>query len=107
MSSVKEVSDVTFDTEVLQSDMPVLIDFYATWCGPCKIMAPVIDEIARDYAGRMKVVKIDVDEAQETVTHFGVTAMPTFIVLRNGQETFRRLGAAPKAAFVKDLERVL
>jgi thioredoxin 1 len=107
MSNVKEVSDGTFEAEVLQSDTPVLVDFYAQWCGPCKIMAPVIDEIARDYAGKLKVVKVDVDEAQETAASFGVTAMPTFVVVDKGREKFRRLGAAPKAAFVLELNRVL
>jgi thioredoxin 1 len=107
MSKVKEVSDVTFEAEVLQADTPVLVDFYAQWCGPCKMMAPVIDEIARDYAGKLKVVKVDVDESQETAATFGVTAMPTFVVVHKGRETYRRLGAAPKAAFVQELDRVL
>jgi len=107
MSNVKEVSDGTFEAEVLKSSPPVLIDFYATWCGPCKMMAPVIDEVAKDYAGKLKVVKIDVDEAAETAAAMGVTAMPTFIVLKDGQEVWRRLGAAPKAAFVNELQGVI
>jgi thioredoxin 1 len=107
MSNVKEVSDGTFEAEVLKSSTPVLIDFYATWCGPCKMMAPVIDEVAKDYAGKLKVVKIDVDEASETAAAMGVTAMPTFIVLKDGQEVWRRLGAAPKATFVNELQGVI
>jgi thioredoxin 1 len=107
MSNVKEVSDGTFEAEVLKSTTPVLIDFYATWCGPCKMMAPVIDEVANDYAGKLKVVKIDVDAASETAASMGVTAMPTFVVLKNGQEVWRRLGAAPKAAFVNELQGVI
>lgn len=107
MSNVKEVSDGTFEAEVLKSTTPVLIDFYATWCGPCKMMAPVIDEVANDYAGKLKVVKIDVDAAGETAASMGVTAMPTFVVVKNGQEVWRRLGAAPKAAFVNELQGVL
>jgi thioredoxin 1 len=99
-----EVSDGTFEAEVLKSTTPVLIDFYATWCGPCKMMAPVIDEVAKDYAGKLKVVKIDVDAASETAATMGVTAMPTFVVLKDGKEVWRRLGAAPKAAFVNDLQ---
>jgi thioredoxin 1 len=66
MSNVKQVSDGTFEAEVLNSDTPVLIDFFAEWCGPCKMMAPVLDEVARDYAGKLKVVKVDVDESGET-----------------------------------------
>ena len=73
MSNVKQVSDGEFEAEVLKSPTPVLIDFFAEWCGPCKMMAPVIDELARDYAGRLKVVKVDVDEASETAAAFGGT----------------------------------
>src|SRR5437588_72206 len=94
-------------TSSLQSQAPVLIDFFAEWCGPCKMMAPVIDEVARDYAGKLKVVKIDVDESAETAARFGVTAMPTFIVLKDGKETYRRIGAAPKGAFVSDLRQAI
>jgi thioredoxin 1 len=107
MSNVKLVSDGTFEAEVLRADTPVLIDFFAEWCGPCKMMAPVLEEVARDYAGRLKVVKIDVDESGETAAAFGVTAMPTFVLVQNGQETFRRVGAAPKAAFVRDLQQAI
>ena len=107
MSHVKQVSDGDFDVEVLQSPTPVLIDFFAEWCGPCKMMAPVIDEVARDYAGRLKVVKVDVDESGETAARFGVTAMPTFVVVKDGKETFRRIGAASKSAFVSELREAI
>jgi thioredoxin 1 len=107
MSTVKQVSDGDFDVEVLQSPTPVLIDFFAEWCGPCKMMAPVIDEVARDYAGRLKVVKVDVDESGETAARFGVTAMPTFVVVKDGKETFRRIGAASKSAFVSELREAI
>jgi thioredoxin 1 len=107
MSHVMQVSDGTFEAEVLQAKTPVLIDFYAEWCGPCKMMAPVIDEVARTYAGKLKVVKVDVDESGETAAAFGVTAMPTFVVLKDGQEAFRRVGAAPKGAFLNEIQRAL
>ena len=107
MSNVKQVSDGTFDAEVMNSQTPVLIDFFAEWCGPCKMMAPVLDEVARDYAGRLKVVKVDVEESGETAARFGVTAMPTFVLVKNGQETFRRVGAAPKSAFVRELQQAI
>jgi thioredoxin 1 len=107
MSHVKQVSDGDFDAEVLNSKTPVLIDFFAEWCGPCKMMGPVLDEVARDYAGKLKVVKVDVDEAAETAARFGVTAMPTFVLVKDGQETYRRIGAAPKSAFVDELRKAI
>ena len=107
MSNVKEVTDTTFESEVVQSKTPVLIDFYATWCGPCKMMAPIIDEVAREYDGKLKVVKVDVDESGETAATYGVTAMPTFVVFKDGQEVWRRLGAAPKSAFVNELRQAI
>jgi thioredoxin 1 len=107
MNHVKLVSDATFEAEVLHADTPVLIDFFAEWCGPCKRMAPVLDEVARNYAGRLKVVKIDVDKSGGTAAAFGVTSMPTFVLVRNGQETFRRVGAAPKSVFVRDLQQAI
>jgi thioredoxin 1 len=107
MSNVKQVSDGTFEAEVLNSDTPVLIDFFAEWCGPCKMMAPVLDEVARDYAGKLKVVKVDVDESGETAARFGVTAMPTFVLVKNGREAFRRIGAAPKSTFVHELQQAM
>jgi thioredoxin 1 len=107
MSNVQQVTDTNFESEVVHSKTPVLIDFYATWCGPCKMMAPIIDDIAKDYAGKLKVVKVDVDESGETAATYGVTAMPTFVVFKGGQEVWRRMGAAPKAAFVSELQGVL
>ena len=107
MSNVKQVSDGTFEAEVLKSETPVLVDFFAEWCGPCKMMAPVLDEVARDYAGKLKVVKVDVDESGETAARFGVTAMPTFILVKNGREAFRRIGAAPKSTFVRELQQAI
>jgi thioredoxin 1 len=107
MSNVKQVYDGDFEAEVLKSETPVLVDFYATWCGPCKMMAPILDEVARDYSGKLKVVKVDVDESQETAAAFGVTAMPTFVVVKNGKEIYRRLGAAPKSAFVNEIKQAI
>jgi thioredoxin 1 len=107
MSNVKLVSDGTFDAEVMTSQTPVLIDFFAEWCGPCKRMAPVLDEVARDFDGKLKVVKVDVDESGEIAARFGVTAMPTFVVVKDGKELFRHVGAAPKSAFVRELQQAM
>ena len=107
MSTVKLVSDGDFDAEVLESPTPVLIDFFAEWCGPCKMMGPILDEVARDYAGKLKVVKVDVDASGETAARFDVTAMPTFVVVKDGRETFRHIGAAPKSSFVSELRRAI
>lgn len=107
MSNVKQVSDGTFEAEVMKADTPVLIDFFAEWCGPCKMMAPVLDEVARDYQGKLKVVKVDVDESGDIAARFGVTAMPTFVLLKNGQEAYRRIGAAPKPVFLSELQQAI
>jgi thioredoxin len=107
MSHVKHVSDGTFEAEVMNSDTPVLIDFFAEWCGPCKMMAPVLDEVARNYQGKLKVVKVDVEESGEAAARFGVTAMPTFVLVKDGQETYRRIGAAPRPVFLQELQQAI
>lgn len=107
MSNVPELTDADFDAEVMSSNIPVLVDFSATWCGPCKILAPVVDEIAGDFEGRLKVVKVDIDGAQETASRFGIMSVPTLMVFKGGQEIGRTVGAQPKAAIVKQLESVL
>jgi thioredoxin 1 len=103
MSNVAAVTDQNWDAEVAKSPLPVLVDFHATWCGPCKVLAPVVDEIAGDMKGKVKVVKCDVDEAQDTAASLGILSVPTLIVFRDGKEVRRRVGAGPKAAVVKEL----
>jgi thioredoxin 1 len=107
MSQVSSVTDSNFESEVVKSNTPVLVDFHATWCGPCKSLAPVIDEIARDYEGKLKVVKCDVDEAQDTASSLGIMSVPTLIVFKGGKETHRRVGGAPKSALLAELKGVL
>jgi thioredoxin 1 len=101
--SLPEVTDRTWEAEVVNSPLPVLVDFHATWCGPCKVLAPVVEEIARERAGALKVVKVDVDVASATAARLEVRSVPTLILFRDGKEVRRRVGAGPKAAVVKDL----
>ena len=101
--SLPEVTDRTFDEEVVKSPLPVLVDFHATWCGPCKVLAPVVEEIAQERKGALKVVKCDVDVASATASRLQVQSVPTLILFRDGKEVRRRVGAGPKAAVVKEL----
>jgi thioredoxin len=101
------VTDASFATDVERSPLPVLLDMWATWCGPCKIMAPVIEALAADLAGRVRVGKLDVDENPATAARFGVRSIPTLLVLRDGRELDRIVGVQPKSEIARRLERVI
>jgi thioredoxin len=96
MSAVQEVTDSNFDAEVLQSATPVLIDFWAPWCGPCRAIAPVVDELAKEYAGKLKVVKMNVDDNPQTPGRYGVRGIPNLIVFKGGKVHEQIVGAVPK-----------
>lgn len=96
MSHPVAISDASFDTEVVASDQPVLVDFWAEWCGPCRMIAPILENIADEYAGSLKVAKLDVDRNPETMTKFGVQSIPTMILFKNGQPVERIVGYMPK-----------
>ena len=92
-----------FESEVMQSELPVLVDFWETWCGPCRMVGPVVSEIAEEYEGKVKVGKVDVDEEDELAERFGVQSIPTIILFKNGEEAARQVGFAPKAKLVQML----
>ena len=92
------VSDTEFDAEVRQADTPVIVDFWAEWCGPCKQIGPALEELSEEYAGRVKVVKINVDENPEQAANLGVRGIPALFMFKNGEVISNRMGAAPKAA---------
>ena len=100
-------NDTNFDQEVLKSDIPVLVDFYADWCGPCKMMSPVVDQISNEYAGRLKVGKINVDESPNTSSQYRVMSIPTILFIKNGQVVDQVIGAVPKRQLVDKIEKLL
>jgi len=100
---IQYVSDDTFDAKVLQSPLPVLVDYWAEWCGPCRMIAPILDEIAKEYAGRLNIAKLNVDENQQTPQKFGIRGIPTLMLFKNGNIEATKVGALSKsqlAAFI-------
>jgi len=107
MANVQQVGDDSFEREVLQSPVPVLIDFWAPWCAPCRAIAPVVEEIAGDYAGKLKVVKMNVDDNPGTPARYGVRGIPNLILFQGGQVKEQIVGAVPKAQLVKAIGKVV
>ena len=101
------ITDATFEQEVLKSDVPVLVDFWAPWCGPCKMIAPVLEEIARDNEGKLKITKLNVDENQRSAGQFGVMSIPTMILFHNGSAIGQLVGFRPKAELQRILDQAL
>jgi thioredoxin 1 len=106
-ANTKTVSDSTFGADVLRSTKPVLVDFWAEWCGPCKMVAPVLEEIAAEHAGKITVAKLNIDENPETARAYRIMSIPTMSVFSGGQVVKNIVGAKPKAAILKDLEAFL
>jgi thioredoxin 1 len=107
MANVLEINDSNFEQEVGKSAVPVLVDFTATWCGPCKMLAPVIEELAGEYKGRVKVGKLDIDDNQATAQKFQIRGVPTVLLFNNGKVVDQMVGVAPKSKFQNMLTRVL
>ncbi len=104
---VVAVTEQNWETEVLKSDTPVLVDFWAQWCGPCRMVAPVLDQIAEEMDGKVRIVKLNVDENQQIAYQFQVSSIPTFILFKDGQMADRMMGAMPKTAFQSFIDRNL
>jgi thioredoxin 1 len=107
VGDVQQINDSSFDSDVLKSDLPVLIDFWAPWCGPCKAIAPVVEELAKEYAGRLKIVKMNVDDNPQTPSKYGVRGIPNLIIFKGGQVRDQIVGAVPKAQLVKAINAVV
>lgn len=107
MSSAAQVTDATFKEEVIESDVPVLVDFWAPWCGPCRMVAPVVDEISEQYKGQVKVVKINTDENPNVASQYGIRSIPTLMVFKGGQRVDMVVGAVPKTTLASTLDKYL
>jgi thioredoxin 1 len=107
MENVRELSDNDFETEVLQSSQPVLVDFWAPWCGPCRMIAPVVEELARDNQGTMKVAKINIDDSPNTAATYGVSSIPTLMIFKNGEVADRFVGVQPKKRLQEAIDQAM
>ena len=104
MSEISHVTDDTFESEVLKSDVPVLVDYWAEWCGPCKVIAPVLEEIAAEYSGKMKVCKLDIDANEDTPPKYGIRGIPTLMLFKNGAVEATKVGALSKSQLTAFLD---
>lgn len=101
---ISHVSDANFDAEVIQSNLPVLVDFWAEWCGPCRALGPILEEVAQSHSTKVKIVKINIDENPQTPTHYGVMSIPTMILFKNGNVEATKVGLLSKSQLVAFLE---
>lgn len=105
--NITHVTDANFEQEVMKAPTPVLIDFWAPWCGPCRAIAPIVDELAGEYAGRLKVVKVNVDDNPQTPSRFGVRGIPNLVIVKGGEVKQQIIGAVPKTQLVKAVDSAI
>lgn len=105
MSSATAVTDASFEQDVLKSEVPVLVDFWAPWCGPCRMVAPIVDEIAKEYAGRVKVLKLNTDENPNIASQYGIRSIPTLMIFKGGEKVDTVVGAVPKGTLTGTLNK--
>jgi thioredoxin 1 len=104
---IHHVTDASFDADVLKSDLPELVDFWAEWCGPCKMIAPSLEELAAEYSGKLKIAKINIDENQDTPRKFGIKGIPTLQIFKNGNLEAQKVGAVPKSQLKAFIDSVI
>ena len=107
MADIQQISDSSFDGDVLKADVPVLIDFWAPWCGPCRAIAPIVEELASEYEGKLKIVKMNVDDNPQTPAQYGVRGIPNLILFKGGEVKQQIVGAVPKAHLVKAIDDIV
>ena len=107
MGNILEVTDDSFDSEIINSDIPAMVDFWAEWCGPCKMVSPVVEELAGQYTGKIKMAKMDVDKNRQTPAKFGIRNIPTLILFKGGEVVNTIIGAQPKSSIEEQLKKLL